>query len=330
MKPVFTTSKTNKDAYDTVDTLIVDVSWVAQRHAHARGDRMTTSGGAMSGHVYGAFKDIRALLMTYRPRNLAFCYDRGYQWRLDLVPSYKEKRRAPDKPKKFSPAPDVERLFHCFPGQHLAYDDCEADDMIAWLVANSPKERDGALVIYARDQDLWQLVNDGDQIACMFPKKPGPRQKNKDFWVREKVVKDTFGVGPASVAKLKALMGDTSDCIKGLIGARKPGKKDALRDFAVNVTSDDYFDEEWASSDLRLDCPDWLFGPLIDERDRILDNYAITNLEFGVERVQGDPREATGASLAGAMDVLAEFECESLLAQAEPLFTRFVSNVQGA
>jgi len=330
LKPVFTTSKTDKDAYSNVDTLIVDVSWVAQRHAHARGDRMTTSEGVMSGHIYGAFKDIRALLMSLKPRSLAFCYDRGYKWRSELVPSYKEKRKAPDKPKTWLPTPDVERLFRCFPGQHLAYDDCEADDMIAWLVANSPKERDGALVIYARDQDLWQLVNDGDQVACMFPKKPGPRQKNKDFWVREKVVKETFGVGPASIAKLKALMGDTSDCIKGVEGARRGGKKDALRAFAIDISSDDYFDEDVDTSALKLDVPDWLEKALLDERDRILDNYAITNLEFGVERVSGDPRESTGASLAAAMDILVEFECESLLAQAEPLFTRFVSAAAGA
>jgi 5'-3' exonuclease len=325
VKPIFKTSKHDEGQVFDIDILAIDVSWVAKRHEHALGQRFATSDGRMSGHVYGAYKDISSLLSGLRPRRLAFCYDRGYQWRLDLVPGYKASRRVPEGAEKgWSPGPDVERLFRGFPGMHLSFPDMEADDMIGWLAHKYP-DREGPLAIYSKDRDLWQLVHDGDEISCVMPSKSknaGPRSKSKRFWVNEDVVRKEFGVGPAAVARLKALMGDPSDGTKGLIGARKPGKKDALKAFALDLSSEDYFDPDFADVDLKLSCPDWLEAPLLEERDRLLANFEITSLQHTVDRIDGSPLEETEADLGGALEVLAEFECNSLLAQVDPLFQR--------
>lgn len=317
MKPIFKTSSTDKNKYHDVDTLVLDVSYLAHRHAHALGKRFFTSEGEMNGHVYGAFKNVKSLLGHVRPRQLAFCYDRGYTWRSELVPSYKATRRgALESNDSWHPTPDVERLFRCFPGLHLASEDLEADDMAAWLALNH--ESEGAVAIYSADRDLWQLVSDNSEITCVYPKKPGPRQKSQNFWVREATVREDFGVTPNGLAKLKALMGDTSDNIKGVVGGKRPGKKDALRKLADDPEFESYFDLNEAIP--KANAPDFLIPVLEEERERIVSNYRITNLRNAVDRVSESPVVKAEGNLGEALGVLVEFECESLLAQVEPLF----------
>jgi len=317
VKPLFKTPSQDKNKYHDVDTVVLDVSWMAKRHANALGKRFLTSDGRMSGHVYGAFKDVKSLLGSLRPRRLAFAYDRGYQWRLDLLPDYKASRRPVSGTlDAFSPTPDLERMFRTFPGLHLSYDDAEADDMAAWMALNH--ERSGALVIYSKDKDLWQLVSDADEVACMFPHKAEPRAKSQRLWVREAIVEKDFGVKPQHLAKLKALAGDTSDMIKGLTGGKKSGKKEAVKAFAMDSSSDDYFNPEVANP--KINAADFLVQPLMDERDRLLANFQVTSLPNAVKRITTEPIEKTEADLAGALGIMAEFECDSLMAQVEPLF----------
>lgn len=307
----------------TVDTLVLDVSYMAHRHAHALGSRMTTSDGRMSGHIFGCFKQLKSYVYALRPHRLAFAYDRGYEWRQTLVASYKATRGPSDTTEKtWSPGPEVERFFRHFPGTHLAHAGCEADDMIAWFAERHRESTDqGATVIYSADRDLWQLVSDRDDVACIVTKKPkgNARARSANYWVTEDNVRVDFGVGPENLSKLKALLGDPSDNIKGLKGAVKPGKKDALRAFAEDPSAEDYFNPSVDYPD--LNCADFLKGPLLEERDRLLANFQITDLRSALSRIGKDPGQVVNkGDLTGALDMLLEFECESLLGQTEPLF----------
>ena len=319
MKPIFTSPAQDKDQYTDVDTLVLDVSYIAHRHANALGKRFVTSEGEMSGHIFGAFKNIKSLVHYLSPRRLAFCYDRGYSWRSELVPSYKSTRRPSDgDDKAWSPGPEVERLFRTFPGMHLACDDLEADDMVAWLALNH--DRNGAMVIYSADRDLWQLVSDGDEVACMYPRKGGGgRSKSKNVWVREGAVKADFGVSPGALAKLKALMGDPSDNIKGLIGGRRPGKKDALRAFSSTDACDMYLDTTVPTIDFG-DTPEFVRLALEEERERLSANYKVTNLRSAATRVPAEPVMTSGGNVGDALGIMAEFECDSLMGQVVPFF----------
>ena len=286
---------------------------------------MLTDDGRMSGHIFGCFKQLKSYVFGLKPRRVAYAYDRGYKWRRDLVPSYKESRRVPDDGEKtWSPGPDVERFFRNFPGIHLASPGCEADDMIAWYAERHRESTtEGAVAIYSNDRDLWQLVSDRDEVACVITRKPKGevRARSANIWVKEAMVHDDFGVGPEHLSRVKALMGDPSDNIKGLVGARKPGKKDALRAFASDPSCGDYFDAEIDSP--KLNCKDWLVDPLTEERDRLTANFQITDLRSALSRITEDPMTETRGNRPGAMDVLLEFECESLLAQTEPVFNAF-------
>ena len=313
--------------YRDVSKLIVDVSWVGQRHAHALGSRFHTSEGVMSGHVFGAYKDIVSLIYQLNPERLVFAYDRGYQWRKALVPSYKEKRTPTSgQLDRVNPSDDLERLFRCFPATHLSLDGFEADDVIGWYCAQHDGE--DPLSIYTKDKDIWQLVNEDSDITCMMPVKEKPRSRSKLVWVDEKAVEKDFGVLPNRISMHKALFGDKSDSITGLIGGRKPGKKAALLDFVLSEQAEGYFDFNNTVPDM-TDVPEFLSVPLLSERKKILENYRVAHIPYAVDKIgEAKPQEQTKANLMGAMDILVEFECDSLLAGVSQVFETMKANEQ--
>lgn len=318
LKPVFQTV-VDADSDIKVDALVIDTSYLAHKHYHAL-RRFETQEGQPSGHVYGAFKQLKNMIFSLKPKNLVFAYDRRCDWRAALVPSYKADRRPKDGDNKaWSPSPDVERLFRGFPGVHLSMDDAEADDMIAWYVLNtSAEQRKGAIAIVSADRDLFQLVDDEQKVALCLVKKPKPKAKSVQYWIRSDEVAEEFGVPPKAVARIKTLLGDPSDSIEGLTGGSRPGKKEALRTFALSQEADDYFDASKACPACSS-VPDWLAAELVAQRPRLLTNLAITDLRAASQRY-APPAEKTTGDLAHTLGVLVEFECESLLAQAQPLF----------
>ena len=320
LKPVF--GKTvDEESEIKIDSLVIDTSYLAHKHLHAL-RRFETADGEPSGHVYGAFKQIKNMVLSLRPRQLVFAYDRRCNWRSALVASYKADRRPSDSDNTaWSPAPDVERMFRGFPGLHLALQDAEADDMIAWHVLNTPAEqRRGAIAIVSADRDLFQLVDDDQKVAICLVKKPKdkPKGKSVNYWIRADEVAEEFGVPPTAVARIKTLLGDPSDSIEGLTGGSRPGKKEALRKFAVSTEADQYFDASQGCPACSS-VPDWLSGELISQRPRLLTNLAITDLRAASQRYKPVVEKSKG-DLAQTLGVLVEFDCESLLAQAQPLF----------
>ena len=325
--------KTTLSTESGLDALVIDVSHLAHRQAHAL-TRFKTADGRPSGHIYGCFKAVKALYFTYKPRNLVFCYDRGYEWRKALVPSYKQSRRvdaeaegpsASDLPEnwdhvdfqlsqrfatRWTPAPDVERLLRCIPGIHMAAEDGEADDMVAKYVLEN--DHHGSVAVFSGDRDLFQLIDDENRISVMTVKKTKPGTRNANVTIQEEDVYAHFECGPKLVSRVKALLGDDSDSIQGLTGAVRPGKRAALREFATKNL--DYFtggpySTEGLHPELAL--------ALDQQRDRMMANFSVTDLPTAVSRYKV-PMERSAPELAHMLGVLIEFECESLLAQCEP------------
>jgi 5'-3' exonuclease len=322
LKPLFSTSLDDQDI--ALDTIVFDVSYLAHRQAHAL-SRLQTSDGRLSGHIYGSFQFLRSVCYRQSPRRLVFCYDRRSSWRRHLLPTYKMTRTPVelDAAESWTPSPDVERLLRGFPGVHLACDGAEADDMVAWYVANNPlSTRDGTLAIVSADRDLWQLVDDQQDVAVIHYKKPkgGGRAKSKPMLLREKDVQQEFAVPATAVSRIKALLGDPSDCIEGIVGGSRPGKKDALRAFAVSAEADLYFDPNQPSAPVGPKVPDWLAPELVSQRPRMLVNEQITNLRTAVSRFQPTPHIQAEPNVASIMDVFIEFESENLLSQVKPFF----------
>jgi DNA polymerase-1 len=334
---------------DQVDYLVLDVSYVAHRHAHAMA-RFATTDGRRSGHIFGAFKSIRSLSAAFKPRHLVFVYDRGSPWRRELVPEYKASRRPVDSVSEietgyveqalaqpgdirlpppplanWTPAPEVERLFRSFPGIHIAAPDCEADDCAAWFLSQVayPEKRTGPIAFHTGDRDYYQLVSDLKKQYTLITKKPKPKAKSLNVVIDEQAVVEEFGVLPNAIARYKALLGDPSDNIQGVLGGVRPGKREALKLYASHASSLTYFDKDRTID--RIDyppeiIPQWLGDVLDEERTRILNNLEVCDLTKSATRVPASAIQTQTGDVANALGVLIEFECESLLAQVEPFF----------
>lgn len=311
-----------------INHLLIDVSNLAHRSYHAM-RQFSTDDERPSGHVYGSFSALRNLISRMRPETVVFAYDRGAPWRKELVPTYKANRHAmamtptvphgmdvivvPDGPtREWSPAPDVERLFRGFPGIHLAMEGAEADDMLAaFVMEKAGQDPDGVTVLYTGDHDMWQLVSDDRMVLAQITKR-GANKKMLPVWVDQDYVAEHMGVPPEGVAKIKALLGDVSDNIRGVQGGSRPGKKKALYTFVMDPVSDRFFDE---NEDMpgNLGLPQWLDGEVRAQREDIIKSHKITSLPFAVARLPRVEFEETPENQGHIMDVLAEFESESLL-----------------
>jgi DNA polymerase-1 len=93
----------------------------------------------------------------------------------------------------------------------------EADDVIATLVTAAPA--DAHIAIVSTDRDLMQLVDDRVHLL------DGIRDRRYD----PAAVEARFGVPPAQVLDLRALVGDKSDNIPGVKGIGEKGAAELIR-----------------------------------------------------------------------------------------------------
>ena len=331
-----------KRVVESVDHLVIDVSSMCFKHAAK--NKLFTSEGLPSGHILGVFKEVRALVRGLTPKKTIFCYDRGSPWRRELVPSYKATRRPPGESEiergaieaafaqpgsiRLPPLPldyptpifDCERLLRCFPGVHMAALGSEGDDMVAlWCSKNTMEERTGPLAIISQDHDLYQLVSDDQHVYSFIKKKVVNRPRPLAIWVDEEEVEFQHGVHPKQLARWKALTGDPSDNIGGLKGGSKPGKKQALRTWLGTTEADAYFSDGWTGTPAKI--VDWLQQPLVQDRDRVLKNLEVVDLNLALSRIVGDPiMVSEKGDVGNALAVLIEFEAETVLEQVASLF----------
>jgi DNA polymerase I len=95
----------------------------------------------------------------------------------------------------------------------------EADDLIATLVRRAPA--DARVSIVSTDRDLMQLVDARVQLLDgIRDRRYGPAE-----------VEARFGVPPAQVLDLRALVGDTSDNIPGVKGIGEKGAAQLIRQY---------------------------------------------------------------------------------------------------
>jgi DNA polymerase-1 len=97
--------------------------------------------------------------------------------------------------------------------------DCEADDVMATLAKRWTKSGENEAVIYTADSDLRQCV---DHYITVI----SPYRKGEDIIFNSQKVFERHGVYPKYISDLKALAGDSSDNIPGLMGI---GEKKAAK-----------------------------------------------------------------------------------------------------
>ena len=186
--------------------VLIDASGFVFRAFHAL-PPMSRPDGTPVNAVFGFSQMLARLLATHAGTHIGVVFDAGRTtFRNEFFPAYKAHR--PEPPPELGPQfALVREATAAFGAAGLEVEGWEADDVIA-SYARAAVEAGGRVTIVSSDKDLMQLV--GERVVMQDP------IKQKLIGAAEVVEK--FGVPPARVVDVQALMGDSVDNVPGVPG----------------------------------------------------------------------------------------------------------------
>lgn len=205
------------------EMLIIDLSNMAYRHAHAGSD-MTTQEGKPTGHIYLSAKALYYMKKRHPLAKLVFAVDapRHKTFRSKMYPEYKAHRTSS---LDYNPVVELTAFITCLKCQIAFADNYEADDVIAALVA---QQNQSHYTVISTDKDLWTLLQYSN-VTILNPRDVvGPTQIMKAFG----------DLPPHKIPMYKAILGDDSDNIPKVPRIRKKKVVELLN---VAHTLDDVF-----------------------------------------------------------------------------------------
>ena len=186
---------------------------------------LSTKGGVPTSVTYGFLKALLDNCKGLKPQGLVVAFDTAEPtFRHEADAAYKAHRdEAPEH--FFADLANLQQILAEALDIPLAMaPGYEADDVLGTL-ANRAANAGWRVRILSGDRDLFQLVDDGRDIAVLYmgggpyAKNSGPTEMRRDGVVAK------LGVTPEEVVDLKALTGDSSDNIPGVKGV---GPKTAI------------------------------------------------------------------------------------------------------
>ena len=198
--------------------LLVDARNLFTRHYVVNPDM--TSHGLQIGGVVGFLKTVRRLVSDLSPSRVIVAWEGGGSTKRRAIYADYKANRKPERLNRFyeDDIPDSEdnrvwqmatlaKLLKRFPVTQLYVQDCEGDDVIAYLCRTHFK--DSRKVILSNDRDFYQLLD--ERTSVWSP-------QSKSLHTLEDVKREFHGIPPRNFALAKALCGDASDNIKGVRG----------------------------------------------------------------------------------------------------------------
>ena len=182
---------------------------------------LTSGTGQPVGAVFGFWRALLVLMRSFPSEHVAVTFDApGPTFRNDMYADYKA-NRSPMPEELRSQFPLIERLLSEFGIPVFSVPGVEADDVMASLAT---KATDCGLksLIASSDKDLAQLVDDSISLL-----RPSGRGADSSQQVLDAYgVEAKYGVPPAQIVDMLALVGDSSDNVPGVPSV---GEKTALK-----------------------------------------------------------------------------------------------------
>ncbi len=176
---------------------------------------LTTKKGEYTNAVYGFMNMFFKMLETEHPTAVAVAFDlKAPTFRHKMYADYKGTRKPMPEELRLQ-IPLLKELLKLMGVTIVEKEGFEADDIIGTIA----KKTDVQTVIITGDKDSFQLVD--EQTEVHFTKRG---ITEVDIYNNENFTEKT-GITPSQVIELKALMGDSSDNIPGVLGV---GEKTAL------------------------------------------------------------------------------------------------------
>lgn len=201
--------------------LLVDGSSMIFRAFYGIPRTMRAPDGTLVNAVRGTMDNLARYVTDRRPRHVALTTDEDWRpdWRVELLPSYKEHRTAEPVPPELDPQMPI--IMECLAAvgvDTVGLEDYEAEDIISSLVSKvSPP-----VEIASGDRDLFSLIRDREVIV-LYPEKTGIAE------VDEAEVTRRYSIPGRAYADFAVLRGDPSDGLPGVAGVGAKKAADLVR-----------------------------------------------------------------------------------------------------
>ena len=190
--------------------LLVDGSSMFFRAFYAIPQTMRGPGGVLVNAVRGTLDTLARYLTDRKPRHVAFTTDEDWRpdWRVELIPSYKEHRTAEPIPPALIPqVPIILTALTVVGVDVVGREGYEAEDIVASLAAKVKPP----IEIASGDRDLFSQVR-GRDIIVLYPQEGGPAE------VDEAEVARRYSIPGTAYSDYAILRGDPSDGLPGIPG----------------------------------------------------------------------------------------------------------------
>ena len=191
--------------------VLVDGNALLHRAYHAT-PPFTTKKGELINAVFGFSSMILKVISDLKPDYLAVTWDeKGPTFRHQAYTQYKA-TRGPTDDGLSSQYKRVHEVVLSFNIPEFSLSGYEADDLIGTLARQAYKIDDLEVIVTTGDRDIMQLIN--DRIKVFMPKKT---LSDVGLYGEEEFVLK-YGFSPKQLVDYKALAGDASDNIPGVMG----------------------------------------------------------------------------------------------------------------
>jgi 5'-3' exonuclease len=198
--------------------LLVDGSSMFFRAFFAIPQTMRGPDGTLVNAVRGTLDTLSRYLTDRKPRHIAFTTDEDWRpdWRVELIPGYKEQRVAEPIPPALIPqVPIILASLEAVGVDVVGLAGYEAEDIVATLAARVKPP----IEIASGDRDLFSQVR-GREVIVLYPQKGGPAE------VDEAEVARRYKIPGRAYSDYAILRGDPSDGLPGIAGV---GEKTAAQ-----------------------------------------------------------------------------------------------------
>jgi DNA polymerase-1 len=286
--------------------LILDANSILHRAYHAL-PPLTTKKGELVNAIYGFLLVLFRVIKEFQPDYVCACFDfPAKTFRHEKFKEYKAQR--PPCPKDLaSQIPKLKEILEAFKIPIFEKEGFEADDLIGAISKlASKKKKLLETIILSADLDTLQLVDDQTKVYIL---KKGV--KNVILYDREMIKEKYQGITPEQLPDFKALKGDPSDNIPGIVGVGEKTAISLLLEFGNLETLYKEIEEE---SEKAKKVKQELREVLLKSKEQAFFNRELAQIkndlpiDFNFEKCQW-----RGYNKEKAMQILKELEFNSLI-----------------
>ena len=170
---------------------------------------MRTKNGFPTNAIYSLVNMMNKVIAEEKPEYIMVAFDVGKTFRHEKFKDYKGERDTPPE-ELMSQFPVAKDLLTKMGITYVQKEGYEADDIIGTYAKAIENTSEYEGIIISSDKDLLQLISDKVVVKQL---------KTKDYvLMNNSTFREKYGIAPSRMVDLKALMGDSSDNIKGVKG----------------------------------------------------------------------------------------------------------------